>query len=288
MLLNLKHNHAQNVLHKGLSYRMDTTEDTTVTKINASKSTRRLIPEKVDTLLISSNGLTDIGNKRLHNEDAFFCSNEKNLWCVADGVGGHNAGDFASQSLVDALSTFNPEDNIEDSVDTLEYLINQTNNMLVEKAASIDESAVIGSTMALLVAHGNKGALLWAGDSRVYRIRANEIEQLTHDHSLINDMIKSGDLHPDDLDAYPESNKITRAVGFIKSLTLDHRNLSILPGDRYILCSDGLTKYLDDQEILSTSISDTVASSNQKLLQKALDAGGTDNVTTITIEFIEG
>lgn len=274
--------------HEDLRKRMDTSEDTTTTRINKAKSKRGSMPEKVDFLSISSDALTDIGNKRLHNEDAFFSSDEKGVWFVADGVGGHNAGDLASQSLVEAISRFNPEADINDSVDSLEYIIQQTNDMLVQKAAEINDSAVIGSTLALFVAQKSDGVLIWAGDSRIYRIRADEIELLTHDHSLINEMIKNGDLNPDDTDSYPESNKITRAVGFTKTLNLDLRNLSILPGDRYILCSDGLTKYLNDKEILSISLGDTVASSNQKLLQRALDAGGTDNITILTIEFSEG
>ena len=267
---------------------MDTEDDTTITKLNIVQSKQGDLPDKVDSLLVSSSAVTDIGNKRLHNEDAFYSSDDNGVWFVADGVGGHNAGDFASQSLVDAISQFNPESNLDDSVDALESIIHQTNSMLIQKASEIDESAVIGSTLVLMVAHKSDAVLLWAGDSRIYRIRGEEIELLTHDHSLINEMIKNGDLDPKDLDSYPESNKITRAVGFIKTLDLDLRKLSILPGDRYILCSDGLTKYLDDKEILSTSLGDTVASSTQKLLQKALDAGGTDNVTIQTIEFIKG
>jgi serine/threonine protein phosphatase PrpC len=268
---------------------MDTADDdTTITKLNVAQADKAKPPEKVDSLTISSTALTDIGNKRLHNEDAFYSSDEKGVWFVADGVGGHNAGDFASQSLVDAIANFKPEANLDDSVDTLEYLIQQTNEMLINKAAQIGEGAFIGSTIVLLAADKSNGIILWAGDSRIYRIRADEIEQLTHDHSLINDMIKAGELDPDDFDAYPESNKITRAIGFIKDLDLDLRKLSILPGDKYILCSDGLTKYLNDEEILSTTRDETVASSTQKLLQKALDAGGTDNITVLTIEFSEG
>ena len=173
---------------------MDTSEDTTVTKINPAISNNGETPKIVDFFTVTSHALTDIGNKRLHNEDAYYSNDKKGVWLVADGVGGHNAGDFASQSLVEAISKFKPEVNIEDAVDTLEYIVQQTNDMLVQKAADIDESAVIGSTLVLLVTHKNKGAILWAGDSRIYRIRANEIEQLTTDHSLANEMIKNGDL----------------------------------------------------------------------------------------------
>ena len=101
---------------------MAKSEDTTVTRLNLSNAAKGEIPEKVDNLIISSDALTDIGNKRLHNEDAFYSSDEKGVWFVADGVGGHNAGDFASQSLVEAISKFKPESNLDDSVETLVHL----------------------------------------------------------------------------------------------------------------------------------------------------------------------
>ena len=267
---------------------MEETEDTTVTRLNAARSGETKTPEKVDRLSITSNGLTDIGNKRLHNEDALFCSDAKSIWMVADGVGGHNAGDLASRSLAENIAKFKPSDNVDDSVDTLEFIIKNTNQQLVEKAAEIDDSTIIGSTVVLLVACKSEGAVLWAGDSRLYRIRDENIEQITQDHSLVNEMINKGDLDAEDIESYPDSNKITRAIGFKKNLLLDHRKLSILPGDRYILCSDGLTKYLDENEILSTSHGESVETSNHQLLQKALDAGGLDNITTITVEFNAG
>lgn len=169
---------------------MEDDEDNTVTRIDEKHSRKDDIPEKVENLTVTSDGLTDIGNKRLHNEDAFLSSNTKGLWVVADGVGGHNAGDFASQSVVTDLAKFKPEENIDDSIDTLEYIINKTNDQLVKKAAEMGEKSIIGSTIVLLHVNKTDGVLIWAGDSRVYRIRANEIELLTQDHSLINELIK--------------------------------------------------------------------------------------------------
>lgn len=246
-------------------------------------------PEEVIPLSVLSEGMTDVGKRRLHNEDSFFSSDKKCLWFVADGMGGHNAGDFASQSLVnDAEAFYSPCDSIDESVAKIEEIIQQTNLNLIKKASNIAGDAIIGSTLALLVTKDNYGVALWAGDSRIYRIRSGEIEQLTTDHSLVNDMVEQNLIDPGDAESHPEKNKITRAVGYDKDLLLDYRKLSILPGDRYILCSDGISKELSDDEILAIAGNGSTTTTNQTLMQQALDKGGRDNITSITIDFFKG
>lgn len=237
-------------------------------------------------LYVSSHSLTDKGRKRLHNEDSFYASDEKSIWVVSDGMGGHNAGDFASQSLMQAIHSFAPSNSIEVTAKNLEKIIQDINLDLIEKAADIANDTVIGATLAMLIANNNNGILLWAGDSRIYRIRSGEMEQLTHDHSLVNDLIKQGTVKQEDAHKHPESNKITRAVGYKKDLELDYRKISIRANDRYIICSDGLTKELADDVILSLADHGSTNAANTELMQQALDAGGHDNVTTITIDFM--
>lgn len=241
--------------------------------------------EKVD-LNVFSHSLTDKGLKRLHNEDAFYTSDEKGIWVVADGMGGHNAGDFASQSLMQAIHSFTPSNSIEVTAKNIEQVVQDINLNLIEKAADIANGTVIGATLAMLIVNENEGVLLWAGDSRIYRIRSGEMEQLTHDHSLVNDMIKQGTIKQEEADKHPESNKITRAVGYNKNLELDYRKLSIRADDRYIICSDGLTKELSDKDILSIANHGSTNDTNTELMQQALDAGGRDNITSITIDFV--
>lgn len=245
--------------------------------------------DEVISLNLTSHGITDVGNKRLHNEDACYTSDEKCLWFVADGMGGHNAGDFASQSLVrDITAFFTPDESLDQSVKALEEIIQQTNKDLIQKAAEFPGSTIIGSTIALLTTINNEGVVLWAGDSRVYRIRSGQIEQLTYDHSLTNDMIEHNIISPEEAETHPDANKITRAVGYDRNLILDYRKLSIKPGDRYILCSDGLTKDLTDKDILSIAGSGSTEPSNKELMKRALELGGRDNVTTITVDFFKG
>jgi serine/threonine protein phosphatase PrpC len=265
----------------------DPNEDITVNSTTVPKG--EIFTDEIFPLTMVSHGVTDVGNKRLHNEDACYTSDEKCIWFVADGMGGHNAGDFASQSIVrDIDAFFAPDETLEESVELLEKIIKQTNEDLIKKAADIADGTIIGSTIALLTTVDNQGVLLWAGDSRVYRIRSGHIEQLTYDHSLTNDMIEHGIIKPEEADTHPDANKITRAVGNDEKLELDYRKLSIKPGDRYILCSDGLTKDLSDEDILSIAGSGSTEPSNQALLKRALEIGGKDNVTTITVDFFKG
>ena len=245
--------------------------------------------EETIPLSLLSEGQTDVGNKRLHNEDSFYASDADCLWFVADGMGGHNAGDFASQSLVNDIEAFfTTSDSIKESAESLEEIIQQTNLNLINKASNIADDALIGATLALLITQDNHGIALWAGDSRIYRIRSGNIEQLTTDHSLVNEMIEQNIIKPEEAETHPDKNKITRAVGYNKELTLDYRNLSILPGDRYILCSDGLSKELSDEEILSIAGNGSTVTTNKILIQQALDKGGRDNITAITIDFFKG
>lgn len=244
--------------------------------------------DKIVPLTVTSHALTDVGNKRLHNEDACYASDEKGVWFVADGMGGHNAGDFASQSLVrDIEAFFTPDEDLDESVKMLEKIIKQTNDDLIKKASGIADGTVIGATIALLTTIDNQGVLLWAGDSRVYRIRSGKIEQLSYDHSLTNEMIEHGTITPEEAATHPDANKITRAVGYDKNLELDYRKLAIKPGDRYVLCSDGLTKDLSDEDILSLAGSGSTEPSNKALMKRALELGGKDNVTTITVDFFK-
>ncbi|MCW8831237.1 MAG: protein phosphatase 2C domain-containing protein [Gammaproteobacteria bacterium] len=269
------------------------TSDEDITSVNMdtlrSQFGDDISSDDIIPLSVLSEGQTDVGKKRLHNEDSFYSSDDKCLWFVADGMGGHNAGDFASQSLVNDVEAFyNAGDSIEESAENVEAIIQQTNLNLIKKASNIADDTVIGATIALLVSKDNRGIALWAGDSRIYRVRSGKIEQITTDHSLVNDMVKEDLINAEDAENHPDKNKITRAVGYDKDLTLDYRKLSILPGDRYILCSDGLSKELSDEEILSIAGNGSTVSTNQTLMQQALDRGGRDNVTIITIDFFKG
>jgi serine/threonine protein phosphatase PrpC len=241
-------------------------------------------------LTCASFGISDIGCKRLHNEDAYLTSAAQGLWAVADGMGGHNAGDFASQSVVTALHSIPADAALDDALFAVEAAMHAVNQRLIDIANDISDHTVIGTTLAMLLAREQRGVVLWVGDSRVYRIRDERLEMLTKDHSLLNDMVDKGMINFEDTLAHPGSNKITRSIGSRNQFELDLRNLAILPADRYIICSDGLTRYLNDEKlgmIASPAVNHNSKTACTALVQAALDAGTTDNVTAIVIDFSE-
>jgi len=148
-------------------------EEPTITKLSSTQTRRADRPEKVDNLAISSSALSDIGNKRKVNEDSYISSDDNKIWAVADGMGGHNAGDIASQTLIKYLSEYIPSESINDSVISLEHIIHKANDDLIEKAAKLDDAAIIGATLVLLIANKSEGVILWAGDSRISRETAH-------------------------------------------------------------------------------------------------------------------
>lgn len=248
-------------------------------------------PQAEDVRLsCAAHGISDIGCKRLHNEDAFLASTSKGLWAVADGMGGHNAGDLASKTLVESLENIQIAENLEDSVMRAEQAVQDANQTLLQKRIELESNGLIGSTLAMLVARDNKGVVLWAGDSRVYRIRKDNLELLSHDHSVINDLIDKGVLEAAAAGMHPDANKITRSVGGNEQLELELRHVSILPDDRYIICSDGLTRFVSNAQIRMLASPEVNASAKKActaLVKAALEAQTSDNVTVVVIEFKE-
>ncbi|NOR50978.1 MAG: serine/threonine-protein phosphatase [Gammaproteobacteria bacterium] len=255
-------------------------EDITVQREVTNISSRQSIPLKA-----ISSAITHQGNRRTHNEDAILAIDEQKLWVVADGMGGHNAGDVASQSIVNDLKEYKNHGNLGQSVLWIDKIIHKTNINLIQKAEELTNDGLIGSTVAILVAQNSDGILMWAGDSRVYRLRQGNLEQLSKDHSLVNEAISSGEILIEDAKDHPDANVITRAVGHIKSLQIEQKRITIEDADRYFICSDGVNKELDDSAIAELISDLDIADANQKLVQRTLDLGGRDNISSILIEF---
>ena len=201
-------------------------------------------PRVTDTsLTCSSFAITDIGARRLHNEDAYLCSNAKGLWVVADGMGGHDAGDLASRTLVANLDRIVIPEQLDDAATAVEASLLDTNNELNTIASDTDSNTTIGTTAALLVAREQSGVVMWAGDSRVYRLRNRNLETITRDHSVVNDLLEKGLIDEDQAHDHPDRNKITRSIGINTDIEIDRRNVSIMAGDRYLICSDGIDPF---------------------------------------------
>lgn len=232
----------------------------------------------------SSAAATHVGAVREVNEDNQIEKPELGLWVVADGMGGHSAGDVASSMVVDELSTVRRTGTNEEFIESVIEVLSITNQKLRQLAfQKFDKQTVMGTTVAALIIHANRYTILWAGDSRVYRYRSRQLEQLTRDHSQVNDMLDSGLLSADEVEDHPLANVITRAIGAAQTLNLERIDGEIKHGDIFMLCSDGLNKELSDQEIAPFFRSGDVDEINKALIHSALVRGAQDNITAIAV-----
>jgi protein phosphatase len=228
-----------------------------------------------------------VGKIRSLNEDAYLDRPDIGLWVVADGMGGHDAGDLASRSVVESLAGIGRQANLGSYVDELRLRLLSVNRALREEAERRSES-VIGSTVAALIAVGRHAVAVWAGDSRVYLFRDGTLRPLTHDHSQVEELIAEGSLTRDQAENHPAANVITRAVGGDDDLRLDAQIQEILDQDICLLCTDGLTKEVKEQEIAETLRDSDPRLAPQLLVNLACRRGARDNVTVVAVRFHGG
>lgn len=227
-------------------------------------------------------GTTDRGPVRPTNEDAFVDRCDLGLWAVADGLGGHEAGEFASGLIAQELENIPPGLEGEEMAATVRRRLHATHKELLAGAAALGPHATIASTVVAALARGDRYTILWAGDSRAYLLRGGKLRQVTKDHSLVQEMVDSGKLSVTLAERHPRANVITRAVGIAsRTLDLDAVYGQLDDGDRLLLCSDGLNKAIDDSRIAALTSSPSPA---QALVEEALRAGARDNVTAVVIE----
>lgn len=230
-----------------------------------------------------SSGGTHLGRVRKLNEDAFLDRGEVGLWVVADGMGGHSAGDFASSLIVDSLETLDPRAAGGEFADAVESTLKAVHDELMREAERRGPRTVIGSTVLALVLNGDQAIMLWAGDSRLYRLRGHGLVQLTRDHSLVQDLVDAGELTPEQAEHHPQSNVITRAVGAGETLEIDRRDERVSAGDVLLLCSDGLGRVVPADDIVATLRETPTEDAAAALIDKALAFGTTDNVTAVVV-----
>lgn len=226
---------------------------------------------------------THVGRVRKVNEDSILALPDQRIWVVADGMGGHEAGDFASQTITETVAMIPPDLEPGDLMRALRTAILQANSLIHEAAASRFHSTV-GSTVVALILTDTHFAVLWAGDSRAYRLRDGAIQMLTTDHSIVGEFVAQGQMTWDEAEHHPQSNAITRAVGVDAELELEKVRGEVLPGDRFLICSDGLTKYAGFatlENMLSRAPIETVV---DRLVDHALTSGGADNISVIVVD----
>lgn len=226
---------------------------------------------------------THVGCVREVNEDAILSRPDIGLWAVTDGMGGHSGGDFASQTVVEALdrlpAALEPAEIMQEARRAL-----HTAHSQIRAEAERRGNGLIGATVNLLVLSEEHFMCLWVGDSRLYRFREGVLEMISVDHSVVGELVEQGYLTWAEAANYPNSNQITRAVGVGDALEIDKRRGSILPGHRFLLCSDGLSQYADEEVLRLYLAERPIETLADDLLRVALDGGASDNISVIAVE----
>ena len=234
-------------------------------------------------MAIESVSGTHVGLRRKVNEDSLLVRDDCRLWVVADGMGGHEAGDVASGKVAEALRLLPPAADIDALVDDAIQALKQVNHQLIDLAGGQDSQRSIGTTVVGLAVGDAGFRCFWAGDSRAYRLRDGQLVQLTRDHSMVQDLVDAGMLRPDEAADHPNSNIITRAVGVAPDLRVDTVSGDVRPGDQFLLASDGLTRVMTDEEIYAELTALPGEEAADSLLQTVLSRGAPDNVSMILV-----
>ena len=240
---------------------------------------------KVAQRLWSSAGRSDTGKVRARNEDAFLDQPQQGLWVVADGMGGHQAGDLASRLIVESLAELPADLDFEDRLDALRDCLHRLNRHL-SLGLTLTEATpdlLVGSTVVALLAEGSRVACVWAGDSRCYLLRGRQLFQLSRDHSLLQQLVEERGMSPDEAARQPGAHALTRAIGAAEELQLDILELESLPGDVFLLCSDGLYQDLDHDLLTAALLRPSPQLALQRLFELALLGPARDNLSGVVI-----
>jgi protein phosphatase/serine/threonine-protein phosphatase Stp1 len=236
-------------------------------------------------MLFRSWSSTHNGAVRTHNEDRFVDRPELGLWAVADGAGGHQAGEVASSMIAETLEAIPAGLAASEMLAQVRLRVRDAHAALCEEAARRGPHTVIASTVVVLIAHGEHFACLWAGDSRAYLLREGQMRQISRDHSLVQELVDAGAIQAEDADGHPHANVITRAVGADgEEFELDKVSGRLLPGDRFLLCSDGLCKTLPEAELGALLSAPDGVPVTEVMISAALARKVNDNVTAVVVE----
>lgn len=228
-------------------------------------------------------GKTDTGLVRAHNEDSMLANDPSGLWLVFDGMGGHENGALASQTAASAFDKFEVPEDFEDAVTTVADRIHTVNAVLADVAAKKDISKM-GTTAVGLLLRDKRFAAVWVGDSRAYIFRSGGLFQLTVDHTHVQDLLDEGILSAEDAKGHPMSHVLTRALGVEPEVQVDIVHDEAEPNDRFLLCSDGLSGPVSDEEIRQIMALPDPQQIVEELIARAHANGAPDNVTAIVVE----
>jgi serine/threonine protein phosphatase PrpC len=224
---------------------------------------------------------THVGLKRKINEDSILAATERGLWAVADGMGGHDAGEVASTMVTDALRNLPPARGVDALAAAAVEALRAVNSELIALAGS---RRTIGTTVVALTIAEGAFRCFWLGDSRAYRLRDGTLERLSHDHSVVQELVDAGMLRADEAEAHENANLITRAIGVADAIDLDMTSGEVRPGDLFLLASDGLTRVVPDAELATGLGSAPPDEAADALVEKVLARGAPDNVSLIIVK----
>ena len=239
--------------------------------------------------MIKTFSITDIGRKRKLNQDYVYTSETPvgplpNLFIVADGMGGHKAGDYASRCAIETIVECAETSNENGVIAVLEQAIQRANEVVIEKADSDEALNGMGTTIVAATIEGDRMSVANVGDSRLYVVGDREIRQITRDHSLVEEMVRMGGIKREQARSHPDKNIITRAIGAQAFLNIDFFKVRLEPGDIVLMCTDGLTNMIEDEEIrmILQGQRDLVEKA-ESLVNAANNNGGKDNITVVLI-----
>jgi len=227
--------------------------------------------------------VTHQGCVRELNEDRYLMEPSIGLWLVADGMGGHDAGEIASSGIVEQMATIGVSSSASDQHARFVDRLTRANRQL-QLYSEKRNGATVGSTIAALLAYEGQYTCLWMGDSRVYLIRRGKLRQVSRDHSEVQELVEQGVLSPEEARNWPRRNVITRAVGVSPELDIEVVYGAMEDNDTYLLCSDGLTAHCTDADILEAVNGRRAKEACEILLELTLARGGTDNVTVVIVQ----
>lgn len=228
---------------------------------------------------------TDVGAVRQVNEDSFSALPDRGIWAVADGMGGHSHGDWASSQIAQALNAVGPCDSFDALIDAAARAIHDANSIICAEAAAKEQR--MGSTVVALVIQDRRFGVLWAGDSRVYLVRGGQLLQMSRDHTMVQDMVDRGLISEQESHGHPMGHVLARAVGVETTLQLDAIVDDVLPGDTFLLCSDGVYGMIPDPELLDLIMRTEVDRLPEVLVARCLERDAPDNVTAIVVRALE-
>lgn len=227
---------------------------------------------------------THVGNVRSGNEDALLAMPEAGLWVVADGMGGHQAGEYASGLIVERIAALNPRAYLADFVDQVEDCLLSVNRDLLSFAHANYPGQVVGSTVVSLLIRDGVAVTLWVGDSRLYRRRNNQLQRMTRDHTRVEEMVEQGVLTPEAAADHPGGHVLTRAMGAEERLWVSVAAWQVQPGDRYLLCSDGLWGELSTTVLEREMATRALKTAADNLQSNCLAGSARDNLSFVIVE----